>query len=41
MAPDQTEPGTEFDIKVEGGTIIKGKVVKLPFFDPDNQRQEM
>ena len=41
VAPDQTEPGTEFDIKIEGGKTIKGQVVKLPFFDPDNQRQKM
>ena len=41
VAPDQCEPGTEFDIKVGGGRLIKGQVVKLPFFDADNARQEL
>ncbi len=41
VAPDQTEPGTIFDIKVNDGKIIKGKVVPLPFYDPDNKRQEL
>ncbi len=41
VAPDQSEPGTEFDIKIDGGRIIKGQVVKLPFFDADNARQEL
>ena len=41
VAPDQCEPGTEFDIKIDGGQLIKGQVVKLPFFDADNARQEL
>lgn len=41
VAPDQTEPGTEIDIKIDGGRIIKGQVVKLPFYDPAGARQEM
>jgi sarcosine oxidase subunit alpha len=41
VAPDQVEPGTQFDIKIDGGRIVRGEVVLTPFYDPDNQRQEM
>ena len=33
--------GSSFDIKVDGGRIIKGTVAPIPFYDPKNQRQEM
>lgn len=39
--PDQADIGSAFDIKVAGGRIINGRVVKLPFYDPDGARQEM
>ncbi|MGH6933309.1 MAG: glycine cleavage T C-terminal barrel domain-containing protein, partial [Dongiaceae bacterium] len=38
---DQAVPGTSFDIKIDGGRIVQGKVVPIPFFDPDGKRQEM
>jgi sarcosine oxidase, subunit alpha len=38
---DQSAIDTLFDIKVDGGRIIKGRVVKLPFYDPAGARQEM
>ncbi len=41
VAADQAEPGTEFDIKVHGGRIVKARVVKLPFYDPEGKRQEI
>ncbi len=41
VAPDQAEPGRTFDIKVHGGRIVRGKVIPLPFYDPENKRQEM
>ncbi len=41
VAPDQAEPGSRFDIKIDGGKIVHGEVVSLPFYDPDNQRQEL
>jgi sarcosine oxidase subunit alpha len=41
VAPEQAEPGKSFDIKVQGGRIIRGKVVAIPFYDPENRRQEM
>jgi sarcosine oxidase subunit alpha len=41
VAPDQAEPGKTFDIKVEGGRLIQAKVILIPFYDPENKRQEM
>ena len=41
VAPDQAAEGVHFDIKIGGGRLIKGRVAKLPFYDPENKRQEM
>jgi sarcosine oxidase, subunit alpha len=41
VAPEQAAHGSSFDIKVDGGRIVQGKVVPIPFYDPKNQRQEM
>ncbi len=41
VAPDQAEPGTEIDIKIDDGEMVQAVVVKLPFYDPDGARQEM
>ena len=41
VAPDQASPGKSFDIKVEGGRLIQATVIPIPFYDPDNKRQEM
>lgn len=38
---DQSTPGQRIPIRVEGGIVVHAEVVKLPFFDPDNQRQEL
>ncbi|MFO0996241.1 MAG: FAD-dependent oxidoreductase [Alphaproteobacteria bacterium] len=40
VAPDQSEPGAHFSIKIAGGRMIEAQVVKPPFFDPNNARQE-
>lgn len=40
-APDQSRPGQRIPIRVEGGEVVQATVVSLPFFDPDNQRQEL
>lgn len=37
----QASPGGQIPIRVEGGRRVQATVVKLPFFDPDNQRQEL
>jgi sarcosine oxidase subunit alpha len=36
----QSEPGQRIPIRVEGGLIVQATVVKMPFYDPENQRQE-
>jgi sarcosine oxidase subunit alpha len=41
VLPEQSAVDTLFDIKIGGGRIIKGRVVKLPFYDPAGARQEM
>ncbi len=41
VSPEQGVPGSLFDIKVTGGRIVHGRVVDLPFYDPDNRRQEL
>ncbi|MBC3951286.1 2Fe-2S iron-sulfur cluster-binding protein [Pseudomonas folii] len=38
---DQSQPGQQIPIRVEGGVVVQATVVKLPFFDPENQRQEL
>lgn len=40
VAPDQAEPGSRFEIKLSNGTLVQAEVVPVPFYDPDNQRQE-
>tara|TARA_R110002167_G_scaffold9121_12_gene41598 strand:+ start:823 stop:3738 length:2916 start_codon:yes stop_codon:yes gene_type:complete len=38
---DQSEVGGEFTIRVDGGKLVQAQVVELPFYDPENKRQEM
>ncbi|MBT6205449.1 MAG: hypothetical protein HOI34_17385, partial [Rhodospirillaceae bacterium] len=50
---DQAEAGTSFEVRVDSGhvsgkrvkmdldTMVTCKVVPLPFFDPENARQEL
>ena len=39
--PDDSAPGARFHIKLEDGRYLTAQVVTLPFYDPDNKRQEM
>ncbi len=41
VPPSMTEPGTRFQIRVEGGVMADAEVVATPFYDPDNKRQEL
>ncbi|MDH3691774.1 MAG: FAD-dependent oxidoreductase, partial [Gammaproteobacteria bacterium] len=41
VAVDQAEPGTKISIRASGGVMVTASVVELPFYDPENQRQEM
>ena len=38
---NQSEPGSSIDIRVDKGLIVKATVVNMPFFDPENKRQEL
>ncbi|WP_078120318.1 2Fe-2S iron-sulfur cluster-binding protein [Thiosocius teredinicola] len=40
-APDAATPGSRIAIRVDGGASVMAEVVKTPFFDPDNKRQEL
>ena len=41
VAPDQTGIGSRFRIKGPGGRMVEARVVPLPFYDPDNNRQAL
>ncbi|MBM3541658.1 MAG: aminomethyl transferase family protein, partial [Alphaproteobacteria bacterium] len=41
VAPEQANPGTRIAIKAAGGVLVEAEIVKLPFYDPQGQRQEM
>ncbi|HLO77246.1 MAG TPA: aminomethyltransferase family protein, partial [Magnetospirillum sp.] len=41
VAPDQAETGTAFTIRADKGQMVTATVVPLPFYDPENARQEM
>ncbi len=38
---DQSDPGSQFRIRVNGGREVVASVAELPFYDPKTQRQEM
>ncbi|WP_109511519.1 2Fe-2S iron-sulfur cluster-binding protein [Pseudomonas ovata] len=38
---DQSQPGQQIPIRVEDGVVVQATVVPLPFFDPENLRQEL
>ncbi len=40
LRPDQSSPGTHFQIRVEQGTLVEGTVARTPFYDPGNNRQK-
>ena len=41
VAPDQSEIGNRFEIKIEQGRMIAAEVAAMPFYDPDGKRQEL
>lgn len=41
VAPDQTEPGQCFDIRLSNGDLIQATVTTTPFYDPNNERQAL
>jgi sarcosine oxidase subunit alpha len=41
VAPEQAISGAEFEIKVRHGIRVKAQAADLPFYDPDNMRQQL
>jgi sarcosine oxidase subunit alpha len=41
VAPEQAEPGTNFQIKVGQGLMVAAQTVQTPFYDPENLRQAL
>lgn len=41
VAPSQAEIGATFPIKIDQGHFLEAEVVPVPFYDPNNKRQEM
>jgi sarcosine oxidase subunit alpha len=41
VAPDQGDIGQRFQIRIERGETIEAEVAPVPFYDPDNRRQEL
>jgi sarcosine oxidase subunit alpha len=41
VAPDQSAIGQPFEIRIDGGEMIEAEVVPVPFYDPENRRQQL
>ena len=41
VAPEQAVSGTTFEIKADHGQRIMAQATQLPFYDPENTRQQM
>jgi len=41
VSPDKSEEGSSIDIKLSNADIVKATVCAVPFYDPENKRQEM
>ncbi len=41
VRPEMASVGDQFEIKLSDGQRVTGEVAALPFYDPDNERQEM
>ena len=41
VPPELSAPGSELTIKVDGGQRVRALVSELPFYDPENQRQQL
>ena len=40
IRPDLAEVGTKIQIRIDKGASVDAEVTSLPFYDPDNQRQQ-
>ncbi len=40
VAPERAHPATQFQIRLDNGSLVTGTVVETPFYDPQGERQE-
>jgi sarcosine oxidase subunit alpha len=40
VAPDRAQPGTQFQIRLDDGSLVTATVVETPFYDPQAERQK-
>ena len=40
VSPDRSQPGTQFQIRLDDGSLVTATVVETPFYDPKAERQE-
>jgi sarcosine oxidase, subunit alpha len=40
VAPDRAQPGTQFQIRLDDGSLVTATIVETPFYDPKAERQE-
>ena len=40
VRPDLAEVGTKVQVRVAGGSLVEAEVVPMPFYDPENARQQ-
>ena len=41
VEPDLAEPGTRLEARLDSGTMSALEVVQMPFYDPDDERQNI
>jgi len=41
VAPEQSQPGSTFQIKLDNDLEVTAQTVRTPFYDPENQRQAL
>ena len=39
VSPDRSQPSTQFQIRLDDGSLVAATVVETPFYDPQGQRQ--
>lgn len=39
LRPDLADSGTPVEVRIDDGSLVDAKVVSMPFYDPDGQRQ--
>jgi sarcosine oxidase subunit alpha len=40
IRPDLASPGSTFEIRVDGGSLVRAEVTQTPFYDPEGLRQK-